>query len=48
MVINSEVWFAKVLSPVALANTALIAGIVVAGFWNYFANKRWAFGVEDF
>jgi dolichol-phosphate mannosyltransferase len=48
LIINSEVWLGKTLGPVALANAALAAGIVVASFWNYFASKRWAFGIKDF
>jgi len=36
------------LTPVIQANTALAAGILVASFWNYFASKRWAFGVTEF
>ncbi len=48
LIINSDAWLGKILNPVALANTSLAAGIVVASFWNYFASKRWAFGVKDF
>jgi len=36
------------LGPVAQANTALAAGILVASFWNYSTSKRWAFGVKEF
>ncbi len=48
LIINSEAWLGKTLGPVALANAALAAGIVAASFWNYFASKRWAFGIKDF
>jgi len=48
LIINSDAWLGTFFGPVALANIALAAGIVVASFWNYFASKRWAFGVMDF
>ena len=48
LVINSGAWLGKPLGPVGLANAALVAGIIVASFWNYFASKRWAFGIKDF
>ncbi len=48
VIINSDAWLGKILGPVALANAALAAGIVVASLWNYFSSKRWAFGINDF
>ena len=48
VIINSDVWLGNILGPVALANAALAAGIVVASLWNYFSSKRWAFGIKDF
>ena len=48
VVINSGTWFGEFLGPVALANAALIAGIVVASLWNYYSSKRWAFRIKDF
>jgi len=47
LIISTEV-LGRLLGPVILANAALAAGILVASFWNYFASKRWAFGVKEF
>ena len=44
----SSTMMGRALGQVVLANVALAAGILVASFWNYFASKRWAFGVKEF